>query len=135
MYIINLSVIILIVGSCVGQLLSAIPVSRNVSAGTFVEITCATPETGLTVFSITTTPPVDGSTVTTHTNEGIQFTFSFIAPVQHSFINIACIAIKGSVVDQSLAVLMIQGEPVSYCIQIKLTNAKLIHHYVIPPVL
>ena len=101
-----------------GQLLSVTPVSRNVSAGTLANFTCGTPETGLTVFSLTTTPPVDGSTVTTHTNEGIQLTFSFFAPVQHSIINIACIAFKGTVVDQSIAVLMIQGEPVSYCIKI-----------------
>ena len=102
-----------------GQLLLVAPVSRNFSAGTLTNFTCGTPETGLTVFSITTTPPIDGSTVTTDTNGGIkQLTLSFIAPVQHSIINILCIAIKGTVTDQRLAALMIQGEPVSYCIQI-----------------
>ena len=109
-----------------GLILSDTPQARNVSVGTLVEFTCATPETGLTLFTFTTTPPVIGSIVTTYTNESIQLTFSFIAPVQHSIINIACIAIKGSVVKKSIAVLMIQGEPVSYCLQIKLTSAKLI---------
>ena len=33
----------------------------SVQACTSVEITCGTTETGLTVFSFTTTPPVDGS--------------------------------------------------------------------------
>ena len=77
---------ILIVESCVGQLLSATPVSRNVSAGTLVQITCATPVTGLTVFSLTTTTHIDGSdTVVTHPNGGTQRTLSFIAPAQLTF--------------------------------------------------
>ena len=106
-----------------GQLLLVAPVSRNVSAGTLTNFTCGTPETGLTVFSITITPSVDGSTVTTHTNGGIkQLTLSFIAPAQYSAINILCIAIKGVVFDQSIAVLMIQGEPVSYCIYMNKIN-------------
>ena len=100
-----------------GQLLSTIPVSRNVSAGTLVEVTCATTETGLTAFSLTTTPHIDGShTVVTHPNGGTQYTLSFIAPAQHSTINIACFAVKGTVSDQNIAVLMSQGEPVSECI-------------------
>ena len=104
---------ILIVGSCVGQLLSASPESKNVSAGTLVMFICATPETGLTAFSLTITPHIDGSdTVVTHPNGDTQHTLSFIAPVQHSTINIACFALKGMVSDQGIAVLMIQGEPV-----------------------
>ena len=100
-----------------GQLLSVIPVSRNISAGISVEFTCATPETGLTVFSLTTTPFIDNSDrVVTHPNGGTQHTLSFIAPVQHSTINIACFAVKGTVSDQSIAVLIIQGESVSVCI-------------------
>ena len=97
-----------------GQLLSAIPVSRNVSAGTLVQITCASTETGLNFFSLTTTPHIDGSdTVVTHPNGGTQHTLmiSFIAPVQHSTIDILCIAVKGAVVDQSISALTIQGEP------------------------
>ena len=101
----------LIVGSCVGVLLSTTPVSRNVSAGTLVQITCASPETELTVFSLTTTPHIDGSDkVVTHPNGGTQHTLSFIAPVQHNIINIACIVVKGKVSNQSIAVLIIQGE-------------------------
>ena len=88
--------------------------SRNVSAGTLVEITCTSTVTGLNYFSLTTEPQVDGSnTVVTHPNEGTQHTLSFNAPAQNSTINVSCIAIKGSVVDQSKSVLMIQGEPVS----------------------
>ena len=103
---------ILIVESCVGQLLSATPVSRNVSAGTLVQNTCATTETGLTIFSLTIAPHIDGSdTVVTHPNGGTQHTLSFIAPVKHSTIDILCIAVKGTVVDQSISVLTIQGEP------------------------
>ena len=98
-------------GICVGQLLSATPQSRNVSAGTLVEITCVTPENGLTLFSLTTTPVINGSdTVVTHTNGGTQHTLSFITPAQHSTIDILCIAVKGTVVDQSISVLTIQGE-------------------------
>ena len=107
---------ILIVGGCVGQILSTTPVSRNVSAGTLVNFTCATPETELTAFALTATPHIDGSdTVVTHPNGGTQLTLmiSFIVPVQHSTIDILCIAVKGAVVDQSISVLTIQGEPVT----------------------
>ena len=104
----------LIVGSCVGLLLSVTPVSRNVSAGTTVQSTCASTETGLTFFSLTTTPLINGSdTVVTHPNGGTQFTLSFIAPVKHSTIDILCITVKGTVVEQSISVLMIQGETVT----------------------
>lgn len=96
-----------------GQLLSATPESRNVSAGTLVEITCASTVTGLNFFSLTTTPQVYGSnTVVTHANGGTQLTLSFIAPSQNSTIDISCIAVKGTFVDQSIAVLMIQGDSV-----------------------
>ena len=96
-----------------GQILSTTPVSRNVSAGTLVNFTCATPETELTAFALTATPHIDGSdTVVTHPNGGTQLTLSFIAPAQHSTVNIACIVvIEGTVRDQNIAVLMIQGEP------------------------
>ena len=104
----------LIVGSCMGPLLSVTPVSRNVSAGTIVQSTCASTETGLTFFSLTTTPLINGSdTVVTHPNGGTQHTLSFIVPAQHSTIDILCIAVKGTVVDQRKSVLMIQGKPVS----------------------
>ena len=105
---------ILIVGSCVGQLLSATPASRNVSAGTLVQITCASPETGLNFFRLTTSPLINGSdTVITYPNGGTQHTLSFIAPVKHSTIDILCITVKGTVVEQSISVLTIQGEPVT----------------------
>ena len=113
---------ILIVGSCVGQFLSATPESRNVSAGTLVEFSCSSPETGLNFFSLTTIPHIDGSdTVVTYPNEGTQHTLSFIAPVQCSIVNISCIGVKGGVVDQSKSVLMIQGKPISECMN-KLTS-------------
>ena len=76
-----------------------------------MQITCASPETGLNFFSLTTTPHIDGSdTDVTHSNGGTQHTLSFTAPAYYSTVNILCIAVKGTVVDQSIAVLMIQGE-------------------------
>ena len=96
-----------------GQLLSVTPESRNVSAGTLVELTCATPETGFTSFSLTTTPHIDDSdTVVTHPNGSTQLTLSFIAPIQHSTVNIACIIISRGTVSR-IAVLMIQGKLVT----------------------
>ena len=91
--------------------------SRNVSAGTLVEFTCAAPETGL--LSITLTPDV--TLVNAMEKDVIlpngdrQLTLSFIAPSEHQLINIACIASRFnamSMVDvhTSSAMLMIQGK-------------------------
>ena len=99
-------------------LLSATPQSRNVSASTLVEFTCATPdpETGLTSFIIS----ADVILVNTTSNDVIlpngdrQLTLSFIVPSEYQLITIACIATRinmGMVdINTSTAILMIQGE-------------------------
>ena len=91
--------------------------SRNVSAGTSVNFTCATPETGLLSFDITPDVTLVNtmSSDVTHPNGDRQLTLSFIAPSEHQLINIACIASRFnamSVVEfnQSTAILMIQGK-------------------------
>ena len=90
--------------------LSTVPKSRNVSAGTLVEFTCATAESGVTL-AITTTPTVVGSVAnqTDLPNGGNQFTLSFTAPPQDSSITITCLAFKGPDIIQPTALLMIQG--------------------------
>ena len=90
--------------------LSAVPESRNVSAGTLVEFTCATAEKGVTL-AITSTPTVVESVAnqTDLPSGGNQFTLSFTAPSEHSSITITCIAFKGPDIIQPTALLMIQG--------------------------
>ena len=90
--------------------LTAVPKSRNVSAGTPVEFTCATAESGVTL-AITSTPTVAGSVAnqTDLPNGGNQFTLSFTAPSEHSSITVTCIAFKGPDIIQPTALLMIQG--------------------------
>ena len=90
---------------------STTPQSRNVSAGTMVEFTCAAPASGLTSFSISTTPPVAGSVVDDNIlpNGDRQVTLSFIAPSDQTNIIIVCVALKGTDLNQTSAVLMIQG--------------------------
>ena len=98
-------------------ILSNTPQSKNVSAGTLVEFTCATPETGLTAFAIST----DVTLANTMSNDvplpngDRQLTLSFIAPSEHQFINIACIATRINTMgmvefNQSTAIMMIQGK-------------------------
>ena len=98
-------------------ILSDTPQSRNVSANTPVEFTCATPETGLKAFGISSDVTL-GNTMSndvTLPNGDRQLTLSFIAPSEHQLINIACVATRintmGVVeVNQSTAILIIQGE-------------------------
>ena len=99
--------------------LSAVPKSRNVSAGTPVEFTCATTESGVTL-GITTTPTVVGSVAnqTDLPNGGNLFSLSFTAPPQDSSITVTCIAFRDSDIFQSTALLMIQGNMAECCINI-----------------
>ena len=98
-------------------LLSDTPQSRNVSAGTLVEFTCATPETGLAAFAMST-DVILGNTMSNDVmlpNGDRQLTLSFIAPSKHQLITISCVAARintmGMVeVNQSTAILMIQGK-------------------------
>ena len=99
-------------------ILSDTPQSRNVSAGTLVEFTCATPETGLTAFTLTTDITL-GNTMSNDvilSNGERQLTLSFIAPPEHQMLTILCVATRvnnmGMVENfkTSVAILMIQGE-------------------------
>ena len=82
-----------------------------------MNFTCATPETGLLSFTITT----DVTLVNTTNNDVIlpngdrQLTLSFVASSEHQLINIVCIAsrlVAMNMVDfnTSKAILMIQGK-------------------------
>ena len=90
---------------------STTPQSRNVSAGTMVEFTCAAPVNGLTSLGISTTPTVGGSVVggSDLPNGDRQVTLNFIAPSDQTSISIVCVATTTTGFNQSLAVLMIQG--------------------------
>ena len=89
---------------------STTPQSRNVSAGTMVEFTCAAPASGITAIGITATPQVvDSVTDDNNLSSGDrEVTLSFIAPSDQTRINIACVAAT-TTFNQSFAVLMIQG--------------------------
>ena len=89
--------------------------SRNVSAGTSVVFTCATPETGLALFTII--PGALGNRMEMILPNGDrQLTLSFIAPSEYQMLTISCVAARlnymGMWVDvnSSTAMLMIQGE-------------------------
>ena len=92
-------------------MLSDTPLSRNASAGTLVEFTCATPETGLNTFVISTTPPVGDSVITDVIlpNGDRQVTLNFIAPSDYTNVTITCAAVRGSNVSLSTAFLLVQG--------------------------
>ena len=89
---------------------STTPQSRNVSAGTMVEFTCATPASGLIFLGITATPQVEDSVTDDNnlSNGDRELTLSFIAPSDQTIINIACVAAT-TTFNQTIAVLMIQG--------------------------
>ena len=99
--------------------LSAVPKSRNVSAGTQVHFTCATEESEVKL-AITTIPTVVGSAAnqTDLPNGGNQFTLSFTAPSEHSSITITCVGFRGSDIIQSTAQLMIQGNIIYTCLHV-----------------
>ena len=90
---------------------STTPQSRNVSAGTMVEFTCAAPASGLTSFSISTNPTVGSSTTDgSDLPNGVRLlTVNFIALSDQTSISIVCVATTTTGFNQSLAVLMIQG--------------------------
>ena len=89
---------------------STTPQSRNVSAGTMVEFTCAAQANGLIFIGITTTPQVEDPVADDNilSNGVREVTLSFIAPSDQTIINIACVA-TATTFNQSIAVLMIQG--------------------------
>ena len=108
----NMSYIILIAVTHADIILSKVPQSRNVSAGAWVEFTCATEESGVTSFGMTTTPPFAGQIPTSAAlpDGGRQQTLSFTAPSEHSIITITCVAIRSPDFIETTAILMIQGK-------------------------
>ena len=98
-------------------ILSKLPQSRNVSAGALVEFTCATEESGVTSFAIITIPsvPHHESISTDLPSGGRQHTLSFIVPFENSNITILCIAVRIPDVNQTTAILRIQGKIIDYC--------------------
>ena len=85
-----------------------------------MDFTCATPETGLSAFAISTGDVALGNNTMRNDvvlpNGDRQLTLSFIAPSEHQLINIACTASRitamgNMLVDfnTSTALLMIQG--------------------------
>ena len=108
-----------IAGTQSGILLSVTPQSRNVSAGTFVELVCATEESGVTSFGMTTTPELEhGKSVRLNLfNGGRQHTLSFIALSEHTSITVTCNALRLPDVNESTALLMIQGKRALFSVQ------------------
>ena len=82
-----------------------------------MEFTCATAESGVTSFGISTTPAfVDQISVPIAlANGGRQQILSFFAPSGHSSITITCVAIRLPDVNETTAILMIQGKIVNTC--------------------
>ena len=97
--------------------LSKLPQSRNVSAGALVEFTCATEESGVTSLAISTLPsvPHHESVSTDLPSGGKQHTLSFIVPSEHSYITILCTVVRIPDVNQTTAILMIQGKIILDC--------------------
>ena len=95
-------------------ILSKVPQSRNVSVGTLMEFTCATEESGVTSLVISTEPsvPHHESISTDLPSGGKQHQLSIIAPSEHSniIIIIRCTAVRIPDVNQTNAILMIQGK-------------------------
>ena len=110
-------------------ILSETPKSRNVSVGTSVVFTCATPETGLSSFTLTPGITLGNTMEMTLPNGDRQLTLSFIAPSKYQMLTISCVATRlsnmGLLVDfnSSTAVLMIQGERLHLnCVHIQLED-------------
>ena len=78
-----------------------------------MEFTCATEESGVTSLVISTVPSVahHESTSIDFPNGGRrQHILNFIAPSEHSSITILCTAVRIPDVNQTTAILMIQGK-------------------------
>ena len=103
--------IIYFTGAQANILLSKLPQSRNASAHTLVEFTCATEESGVTSLVISTEPSVahHESISTDLPNGGKQHQLSIIVPSEHSYIIIKCTAVRIPDVNQTTAILRIQG--------------------------
>ena len=87
-------------------ILSKLPQSRNVSAHTLVEFTCATEESGVNTLVISTEPSVahHESTSIDLPNGGKQHQLSIIVPSEHSSITIRCTAFRPPDINQTTAI-------------------------------
>ena len=103
-------------GAQANIILSKVPQSRNISAGTLVEFTCATEESGVTSLVISIEPPVahQESISTDLPNGGKQHQLSIIASSEHSIIIIRCTAVRIPDVNQTTAILMLQGKIIDW---------------------
>ena len=81
-----------------------------------MELTCATEESGVTSFGISTTPELEnGNSVRLNLpNGGRQHTLSFMALSEHSSITVVCIAIRLPDVNETTAIMMVQGKRVPF---------------------
>ena len=84
-----------------------------------MELVCATEESGVTSFGLSTTPEIgqSNSVRLNLPNGGRKHTLSFIAPSEHSSITVTCIAIRLPDVNVTTAVLMIQGKRPPFSVQ------------------
>ena len=103
--------IIYFTGAQANILLSKLPQSRNASANTLVEFTCATEESGVNILVITTEPsvPHHESISTDLPNGGKQHQLSIIVSSEHSNVTIKCTAVRLPDVNHTTAILRIQG--------------------------
>ena len=81
-----------------------------------MEYTCATEDSGVTSLVMSTIPPLASkvSLPDILPNGGKQKTLSFIAP-EHTNVNITCAAYRNPDVNQTTALLMIQGKIIKEC--------------------
>ena len=90
---------------------SVTPMSRNVSEGKTVEFSCVTSDSGVSL-SWSTLPNIEtnDSVDTPLPGGGIQSVLSFTATAQHNNVFIICSAFRFPDVDQSAALLSVQGK-------------------------
>ena len=94
-------------------ILSVTPESKNVSEGTMVEFSCASPDTGVE-FSWSTKPHVqttERGMDRTNPDVGKLSTFSFTASAQQNNTQIICTVFVNSTSNQGTALLLVQGKP------------------------
>ena len=91
--------------------LSVTPESKNVTVGTEVTFSCATPEKGLLFFFLETTPPLGTGQLNTLPNGDQMLTRTVVTKLEYTKIIVTCTAFKHSnAYKLSTAYLMVQGE-------------------------
>ena len=84
-----------------------------------MELVCATEESGVTTFGLSTTPEIgqSNSVRLNLPNGGRKQTLNFMAPSEHSSIIVTCLAIRLPDVNETTAILMIQGKRPSFSVR------------------